>query len=415
MSTHAHALAELLCLPRPPAPQAPRRGHDAGRAGAVGGGRRPAGQDHHARELGLGLGTTGLNTATGTARNPHDASRHTGGSSSGSAAAVAAGVCAFATGHDGGGSIRIPSALCGCVGLEPTHGRVCALPGPRIAHTVCVAGPIAGCVADAALMFAALANRGHAAHGLAPPPPLALPDLSPAAVRGPRALAGRTAGIPWAWFRHAEPAVVAACEAAVAALQARGLRVEGVAAAELAAGGAAHSLTIASEMRSCMGGWLQDGAARRALNAETRVSLAVAAGFGGYQYVAAQQVRRRQDAHFRRLFRSLDFIITPAAPAPAPPVRPAALAHGESDLAGTTEAMRFVHPANFVGFPAISVPVGAASAGGAQLPVGLQLMAPPWHESALLHAAAVLEDALGAGAAPRPAAHWDILPEAGPA
>lgn len=103
----------------------------------------------------IGLGTTGLNTVTGTARNPHSPAHHTGGSSSGSAALLAAGICPIAVGTDGGGSIRIPAAACGVVGLKPTHERVGTEDAvPPIDQTVAVTGPMAGSVQDCALMYA---------------------------------------------------------------------------------------------------------------------------------------------------------------------------------------------------------------------------------------------------------------------
>lgn len=183
-----------------------------------------------------GLGTTGLNTVTGTARNPHSPAHHTGGSSSGSAALVAAGLCPFALGSDGGGSIRVPAAACGVVGLKPTHERVgkavvsgqckrsggdCAWlmgwsgaklanessdvhlgppfrasqGGPPIDASVSVVGPIAGTVADCALAYAVLANTGQLP-GHAPPPVL-LPALGGASFGSGRPLEGKKAGVYW--------------------------------------------------------------------------------------------------------------------------------------------------------------------------------------------------------------------------
>ena len=361
----------------------------------------------------IGLGTTGLNTVHDTPRNPHDPSRHTGGSSSGSAALVAAGLCAFAVGADGGGSIRIPAALCGVVGLKPTHSRVCALPGPPIASSVGVAGPIAHSVRDCAVLYAFLANtEGHAQFNLPSPPQLLLPDLTPAALSGSKhPLAGLTVGVHWAWFQDADPAVVAACSQALELMKAAGAEVVPVVLPGLAELSIAHAATISPEMRSCMASYYRVGALRRQMNAETRISLATAAGFSSDAYLCAQKIRRRGDAALRRVFEHCDVLTTPSVPCVAPPVLPGSLQGGASDLPTTMRLMRFCQLANMLGCPGISVPVGAAAADpdGAPLPIGLQLMAAPWHEATLLRTAAVVEAALGPAARPRPQMHWDLL------
>lgn len=382
----------------------------------------------------IGLGTTGLNLVTGTTRNPHSTSHHTGGSSSGSAALVAAGLCPFAVGTDGGGSIRIPAAACGVVGLKPTHDRLGTEVGvPPIDQSVAVCGPIAGSVPDCALMYAVMANTGRPA-GTPPLPPVMLP----AGLGGDLPLAGKTAGICWEWFDQAAPAVSSACRAAVGLLQVAGLQVVDINVPELALLRAAHACTIVSEMCNNMQAALQDGGTRRQMNTETRVALALGGGgFTAAHYIQAQKIRTRVEAHFRRAFASCDFIITPTLPCTAPPINPAALYCGQSDVATTTALMHYVLAANMIGLPALTVPVGAvpctngaagaisartpkasasasASAGGGGgllLPVGLQLMGPCWHEGSLLHAGAVLEAAVAASRAPLqlPPVWYDVL------
>ncbi|KAL4858988.1 Fatty acid amide hydrolase [Chlorella vulgaris] len=381
----------------------------------------------------IGLGTTGLNIRTGTPRNPHSTAHHTGGSSSGSAALVAAGICPFAVGSDGGGSIRIPAALCGIVGLKPTHERVGTVVGtPPIDQTVAVLGPLAASVQDCALMYAGLANSGQRT-GETPPPPVMLP--APEGADGATLLAGKTAGIDWKWFEDAEPAVLEACRAAVALLQERGLSLVPVHLPEKALLRAAHTCTIVSEMRNNMTAALQHGPTRRRFNCETRVSLAVGGSFEAAHYLQAQKIRTRAEAFYRRAFERCDFIITPTLPCTAPPIKPAALSCGEtgklagSDLGTTTSLMWYMQAANMLGLPAISVPVGAvpsthshtpAAAGGdgptppLLLPVALQLMAPCWHEASLLRVGAVLEAAAAeAGKAlPLPPVWFNVLKEA---
>lgn len=147
-------------------------------------------------------------------------------------------------------------------------------------------------------------------------------------------------------------------------------------------------------------------AVRRQMDGETRASLTNAVGFTGAHYVNAQRVRTRGEAHFRRAFRACDLILTPATPATAPRCKPGALAEGETDLVTTLGLMRFITPANSLGLPALAVPVGVDAAG---LPIGLQLLAPPWHEASLLHAGAVLEAALGGSGLPQPRVWYDLL------
>lgn len=150
----------------------------------------------------IGIGTTGLNPAKGTPLNPWDPGCHTGGSSSGTAAAVGAGLMPLALGSDGGGSIRIPAALCGCVGLKPTHDRLDHAGGPDVDNSVAVVGPIAATVADCALGYAVMADAAAPAADdelSVPPafdsPPVALPAQLPAP--GPKPLAGTRIGVYW--------------------------------------------------------------------------------------------------------------------------------------------------------------------------------------------------------------------------
>jgi Asp-tRNA(Asn)/Glu-tRNA(Gln) amidotransferase A subunit family amidase len=106
----------------------------------------------------IGIGVTGQNPHHGTVRNPYDPQRHTGGSSSGSAAAVAAGFCPIAIGADGGGSIRIPASLCGVVGLKPTYGRVSETGAAPLDWSVAHIGPLGATARDVALGYAAIAG-----------------------------------------------------------------------------------------------------------------------------------------------------------------------------------------------------------------------------------------------------------------
>eukprot|EP00887_Chlorella_sp_A99_P006764 scaffold3.g6764.t1 len=315
----------------------------------------------------IGIGTTGLNTVTGTPRNPHNTAHHTGGSSSGSGGIVAAGIC--------------PIALA-CRVAPRASADPCA-PWPPLRHaapidfTVCSLGPMAATVQDCLLMYAAMANQGH---DPAPrrPPPLALPRL-PAAGGDAAPLRGLRVGVYREWFEDAAPAVVAACRAALAALERAGAAVVPVRLQELDMLRAAHACTIVSEMRCCMTAALQAPAARGMFNLETRATLAVGAGFLAGHYVQAragggraQKIRTRVESHFRAAFRACDLIASPTTPIVAPRIKPAALAGGESGERG-----RAARTAAREGTPLRSAPLRSPSPPAAPPPPLPQTWAPP--------------------------------------
>jgi Asp-tRNA(Asn)/Glu-tRNA(Gln) amidotransferase A subunit family amidase len=367
----------------------------------------------------LGLGCTGLNPIHGTPRNPFNVDYHTGGSSSGSAAAIAAGLVAFAVCTDGGGSVRMPSSLCGLVGLKPTYQRVFTIPSFSITHTISSCSPMASTVRDCALLYAMLSNKGHS-DASSIPLPLALPNLATPTTSA----LGLTAGIHWAWFEHAQPEVVATCKQAVELLKNAGLAIKPIVIPHLNELRTAHSGIIVGETRSNIAEFISIPALRKQLTAETRVTLAIGDGFSAGMYVNAQKVRRRFDDAVRHIFKSeqIDFIITPTTPMVAPRIRPKSLVGGISDVSTTVSLMQFCQLANLIGIPAISVPVGRASSihtdtssppgSEVQLPVGLQIMAPPWHEASLLHIADILESQLGPHAGMKPQVHWNLIEKA---
>jgi Asp-tRNA(Asn)/Glu-tRNA(Gln) amidotransferase A subunit family amidase len=369
----------------------------------------------------FGLGTTGLNTVHGTPRNPYDVDRHTGGSSSGSAAVVASGICVLAVGLDGGGSIRIPAALCGCVGLKPTHDRVCAKPGPLIAHTVGVAGPIASTVRDCALAYSLMANRGHSKYNIPTPPSLWLPNLSvtQGSNKLSHPLSGLRCGIFRPWLEHADQEIIKATYTALDVLAQAGAEIVEITIAGVEDIGIAHAVTISSEMRSCMAGFISSPSLRRKLDPETRTSLAVNAGLSAAAYVNAQKIRRRLDKEMRRVLSICDVILSPTVPTVAPKIIPSSLKGGVSDISTTTSLMRFSQIANMIGLPALTVPVDLVPSRnkaaapedtlqvGKMLPASVQLMGRPWEEDLLFHVGSVLEDSLGR--LQKPPVFWNLM------
>ncbi|HHQ49024.1 MAG TPA: amidase [Acidobacteria bacterium] len=343
----------------------------------------------------IGIAPTGFNPHHGQVRNPYDPDRDTGGSSSGSAAAVAAGLCPLAVGADGGGSIRIPSSFCGVVGLKATFGRVSEAGAAPLCWSVAHLGPIAATVEDAALGYAVMAGPDPRDPGTLAQPAPAAPDLQR------RDLRGTTVGIFRPWFEHAQPAVVEACERAVRTLERAGARLHEVHIPDLDAVRVAHAVTILSEMAAAMAPW--DGEHRKDFGLDSRLLLALAREFTATDYVLAQRVRTRAVRRFLAVLEEVDVLATPAAAVTAPPI-PRDLARGESDTSTVVEVMRFAFPGNFTGLPAVVVPVGYDPSG---LPIGLQLMGRPWHEHRLLELARTVEATVERR---RPGRFFDILP-----
>ncbi|HYX33495.1 MAG TPA: amidase [Oligoflexus sp.] len=341
----------------------------------------------------IGIGVTGANVHQGVARNPFDKKRHTGGSSSGSAAAVAAGLVPIAIGADGGGSVRIPSSLCGVVGLKPTFFRVSSYGSFPSTVSLCQPGPIADNVRDCALAYQIIAGADplDSMTRLQPPPSLRqisqVDDLS-----------GLTAGIYSPWFEHADPDVVAVCHDVLMGLQKRGLKLVEIEIPELEEARVAHFCTIAAEMFSYMKPYLSSH--RAELTPTTRFALSLGSEVSASDYIQAQRVRQRTMNHLEAIFKNVDFIASPVCATTAPPISVQEV-HGDVlDTVLMGRLMRFVQLFNLTGNPGISFPAGYTSQG---LPVGIQFAARWWAEADLLRVAYAGE---GLVERRRPQAYW---------
>ena len=330
----------------------------------------------------LGLDPAGFNAHYGTTRNPHNPAHDPGGSSSGPAAAVAAGLSPVALGCDGGGSIRVPAGLCGVVGLKPTFGRVSEGGVFSLAPSLDAIGPIGATVADVALAYGLIAGPDPVdARSMAQPPvELAGWDNTD--------LHGLTLGIYAPWFHHAEPAVVEACKAMARHLAAAGARIVEVEIPGLDAMRIAHAVTIISEISANLRAHRKQ---MHTLGAPPRITLALAHGFTAGDYILAQQVRTQAIATFEQVLAQVDAILTPTTAITAPRIPEGGGRDGWSDLGATTEKMRFAFPANLTGHPAISFPAGYDPAG---LPIGMQATGRYWDERTLLRIAAMAEGAV---------------------
>ena len=328
----------------------------------------------------IGMGVTGINPHHGACRNPYDPARSPGGSSSGPAATVAAGLCPIAVGADGGGSIRIPASFNGVVGLKCTFGRVSEHGAAPLCWSVAHVGPIAATVQDTALAYAIMAGPDARDPNSQNQPNVHLEGLYRDDLQNVRI------GIFGPWFEHAEPDVVASCKAALEPLLAAGATLVPIEIPELRLLQAVHLVTIVSEMAAAHQQYYAKN--RKAYGHDVRGNLALARQLSARDYVHAQRLRQRLCAHFAGAFQTVDMIATPTTGCTAPLIPDSALRTGLSDLELTARIMRYAQPGNLTGLPAISVPAGYDKAG---LPVGLQLMGPPWSEDQLLRYARVVE------------------------
>jgi Asp-tRNA(Asn)/Glu-tRNA(Gln) amidotransferase A subunit family amidase len=343
----------------------------------------------------IGISTSGLNPHHGTPRNPYQPDHYTGGSSSGPGAAVAIGFCPVAIGADGGGSIRIPSAFCGIVGLKATFGRVSEFGAAPLDWSVAHLGPMAATAEDTALAYAVLA-------GADPKDPHSL-EQPPVTIDGFNSndLTGLTLGIYRPWFEHATPPIVAACDRMVEAFRLMGAEVREIAIPELDPMRIAHSVTILSEMAANMDRY--DAEYRRDFDPNTRVLLSIARSLTSRDYIQSQRIRTRTIRRLNAIFELVDVIVSPTTAINAPRIPLVALEGGESDASTTIETMRFVYQANLAGYPGISIPAGYDEDG---LPIGLHAMGRPWAEHVLLKLAYAAQQAVERR---KPQVYYDLL------
>ncbi len=341
----------------------------------------------------FGTGTLGSNPNKShlTPRNPYNTQYYPGGSSSGSAVSVAAGFCPIALGTDGGGSVRIPAALCGIVGLKPTYGLIDTMGMIPLSYSVGVPGPLCSSVLDAALAMD-LMSRGEDGNRLS------LDGL------GEERLDGLNIGVYWDYFQHADSEIVTQCKAAVSKLESLGATIVSIAIPELEESRVAHSISIISEFSTSL--LVDTDAHFNDMCNETLMVLTAGYQMPVVNFLNAQKQRSRAIAVLQHFFedKKLDAIVTPGTACVAPEIPPQALSHGSSDLQHSTQLMRFAYLANLTGVPGLVVPVGYTSGEG--LPIGLQIMAGWYQENTLLKIGWALEKAFPRN---KPQVFYDIL------
>ena len=329
----------------------------------------------------IGLGVTGLNIHYGTTRNPHHLDHYPGGSSSGSAAAVAAGLSPIALGCDGGGSIRIPASLCGVVGLKTTWGRISTAGSAPLHWSIGSVGPITSTARDAAIAYSFLAGPDTRQSCTQEQPAVDLKNFENTNLEGVKL------GVFNSWFNHASEDVVKCCEQMLNSFKSQGAEVKEIEIPHLDEIRVSHAVTITTEMFTSLKSYLK--LFHQPFGLDALINLTLAKKFSGSEYVKAQRVRARMISNLKNIFLDVDAIVTPSTACTAPPILADALINGESDLKTLTELMRFAPEANLGGLPAVSFPVGYDAKG---LPVGMQLMGRPWEESFLLRMAKTSEN-----------------------
>jgi aspartyl-tRNA(Asn)/glutamyl-tRNA(Gln) amidotransferase subunit A len=324
-------------------------------------------------------GITGSNAHYGPVHNPWALDRISGGSSSGSAAAIAAGLCVASVGTDTGGSIRVPSCFCGITGLKPTFGRVSVFGVQPLSPSLDHVGPLTRSVSDAAILLNVIAGRD----ALDPTSSSKAVEDFRGALRKPlrKFRLGRPREHYW---EKLDPEVRRAADAAVRDMEKRGAVVREVSLPHLK-----ESLSAATEVSTAEIYHVHESAGyfpARAADYGESVRNRIAAGSTvlAHRFLAGLDVRKRLLAEFDAAFEEVDAIVAPTLPVPAPPIGAEFMQIDGEQVGVRPAVVGHARPPNFTGLPAISIPCGFTDAG---LPIGLQLIGRAFDEATLLRIA----------------------------
>ena len=353
------------------------------------------------------MGSSNENSAYGPSLNPWDTGRVPGGSSGGSAAAVAGGLAPWALGTDTGGSIRQPAALCGIVGLKPTYGAVSRYGMIAFASSLDQCGPLTRDVTDAALLLGVLEGRDEM-------------DSTSVGIEGGvsapsvERLDGLVFGVPSDLIGEGvEPGVKIVFDETLKRIEDLGGRIESVELPHAGHGISAYYVLAPAEASTNLSrydgvryGNRRPGTDLVDMYEQTRAqgfgpevkrrimlgTYALSSGYYDAYYGRAQRVRTMIVRDFDAAFADVDFVVTPTSPS-------VAFGLGEKTEDPWTMYLNdlFTVPMSLAGIPAISIPAGLAEpeGGGSQLPVGFQIAAPAFHEQKLIEASFALEGAIG--------------------
>lgn len=320
----------------------------------------------------FGYGPTGDIAAAGPCRNPHDPQRITGGSSSGSAALVAAGLVPLALGTDTGGSGRIPAALCGVVGLKPGHGVLPTTGVFPLSETLDHVALLGADVNQVCQAFSALTGR----------------SFEPSAP-----VAGIVVGRPTDsyWQAH-DPEITAAVDRAAEALSAAGVVLREVPTPEIDEFAATYRVIVGAEAHTTHQPWLTQRPGD--YQPATAARLYTAAQYSAADYITAQRTRHRLGAELttRIRSRSIDVLLLPSTPLRATPIGARQVdAPDGTQVEVMPSLLSLTLPFNLLGWPALSVPAPEVTG----LPIGVQLVALPGRDQAMLATAATVSYPVG--------------------
>jgi aspartyl-tRNA(Asn)/glutamyl-tRNA(Gln) amidotransferase subunit A len=336
-------------------------------------------------------GATGVNPHYGAARNPWDPAHISGGSSSGSGVAVAAEMALGALGTDTGGSVRIPSSLCGITGLKPTYGRVSRRRVIPLSWALDHVGPMARNAADAAIILSAIAGHDTGDETSSEEP---VPDYAKLLER--RDIKGLRIGVPREYFfDNVDAEVAAAVRVAISTLEELGAQVSDVSLPHITEVPAAVNTIMVTEALAYHRRWLMERPQDYGDDVRQRLEMGLL--YPAVSYIQAQRLRSLIVEEWReRVFDQVDLLAVPTTPVPAPSLE-------DADLQATLTLVRFTNPFNLVGVPAVSVPCGFTTgdpstslpgrAGRTGLPIGLQLVGRWFEEGTVLRAAHAYQQA----------------------
>lgn len=320
------------------------------------------------------FGTTSQNPHYGNVGNPWDPERVAGGSSGGSAAAVATGCALLALGTDTGGSIRIPSALCGTAGIKPTFGRVSKHGVYPLCWSLDHPGPMTRTVADSSI-----ALRYMAGHDPKDPCTRDIPvnDYFTGLTGD---ISGVRVGVPdTVYFEAIDPEVKAGVETAIDALKDLGATVTPVHIPDLDRASAATLLILSAEAAACLEKFHRTRPDE--IGSDVRSRLDLGALHLSSSYIKAQRIRRMMQEYFTEVMMKVDVLATPGVSIPAPRQHEDTIRLDDKDIPVGVALTRCTRLLNLVGLPSVSLPVGFTKAG---LPIGMQIAGRPFEEATAL-------------------------------
>jgi aspartyl-tRNA(Asn)/glutamyl-tRNA(Gln) amidotransferase subunit A len=325
----------------------------------------------------IALGVTNVNPHYGACRNPWNLQRISGGSSGGSAAALAAEFCSGALGSDTGGSIRIPASLCGVVGLKPTYGRISLRGVIPLSWNLDHAGPMARRVEDVAALLQVIAGYDpQDPYSVRKPVDDYLEEIELGVEGWRMALASDE------FFSRADSEVLQAVQAAAAQFEQLGAQVESKEVPNGYEAAKANGLMVPSDAAAYHRQRLEERP--QDFGEDVLRRLRNGAAYTSGEYILARRMQSVTRRQYERFFEQVDVLLTPTTPVTAPFIE------GPDAVEQAGRLTRFTAPFNLTGLPAISLPCGFTQGG---LPVGLQMIAAPWAEKKLLRAAFVYQQA----------------------